>query len=379
MRIAYVSTIRSAPWGGSEELWLQSATAVMAAGHVVGVFVYEWPEEPTQLQRLREKGAAIFKRKRSASLPVRVLHKLAGKMGAGNNLYFNPYKELLSYNPDRVVVTDGDTWYAANDHWLSDLLERHFSGRYLVISQSNGPHHFPASRDSATRFFTKAKRIIFVAGNNREQAFHQLARRLDNTMVIQNPVNLTAFEPIALPPIKDGYVDLAMVGRLSVSDKGQDIIIAMMSEEHWRKRKVRIHLYGRGGDLEYLKKLIAYYKVEQQVFIEGHATVGEIWAKCHGLLMPSILEGTPLTLLEAMVLGRVCIVTRVGGNDEWIVDSRNGFLVEAPTRQLLSDRLRTALDDLEKWPDIARTAHLDAMAKLDKNPGYTLLEQIISE
>lgn len=379
MRIAYISTIRTAPWGGSEELWLQSAAAAIASGHTVGVFVYTWPEEPIQLRRLREKGAVLFKRERSASLPVRVLHKLAGKVGAGGALYFNPYKELLSFKPDRVVITDGDTWYAADDHWLRDLLERHFNGAYLVISQSNGPYHFPANRDSATAFFTKAKRIVFVAGNNREQAFHQLARQLDNTLVIQNPVNLAAFEPIAQPPVKDGYIDLAMVGRLTVSDKGQDIIIAMMSETYWRNRKVRIHLYGKGGDLQYLKNLISYYKVEQQVIIEGHSTVSEIWAKCHALLMPSIVEGTPLTLLEAMVLGKVCIVTRVGGNDEWIVDGRNGYLVEAPTRQLLSDRLRAALDDLEKWPDIARAAHLDAMAKLDKNPGHTLLEQIISE
>ena len=69
--------------------------------------------------------------------------------------------------------------------------------------------------------------------------------------------------------------------------------------------------------------------------------------------MPSIIEGTPLTLLEAMVLGRVCIVTRVGGNDEWVVDGRNGFLAEAPTRELLSNKLREAMDNLDKWPDIA--------------------------
>jgi glycosyltransferase involved in cell wall biosynthesis len=201
---------------------------------------------------------------------------------------------------------------------------------------------------------------------------------LENTLVIQNPVNLPFYEQLDLPESKDGYVDLALVGRLTVGDKGQDIVISMMAEKEWLTRKIRIHIYGKGQDLDYIRSLIAFYQVEEKVIIEGQAPIEDIWRKCQALLMPSIIEGTPLTLLEAMVLGRVCIVTRVGGNDEWVVDGRNGFLAEAPTQELLSNKLREAMDNLDKWPDIAGRAHRDAMAKLDRNPGKTLMAQIIS-
>ena len=378
MRIAYISTIRTAPWGGSEELWLQSATDAIGSGHTIGVFAYEWPDEPLPLRKLREKGASIFKRQRTPSLPTRIVHKLAGRLGAGNALFLNPYKDLLSFRPDCVVITDGATWYAADDNPLRTLLVQHFSGAYLIISQGNGPYHFPADRAVAISFFEKAKKIVFVADKNRRQAFHQLAHRLENTLIIQNPVNLPSFQPIRFPEMAQEYIDLAMVGRLTVADKGQDIIISMMAEDYWRNKRIRIHIYGKGGDLEYIRSLIAFYNVEDKVMVEGHATVEEIWKECHGLLMPSIIEGTPLTLMEAMVLGRVCIATRVGGNDEWIVDGRNGFLVEAPTQELLSAKLKEALDKLDKWPDIAKAAHVDAIAKLDRRPGNTLLQQIIS-
>jgi glycosyltransferase involved in cell wall biosynthesis len=378
MRIAYVSTIRGAPWGGSEELWLQSATAVMAAGHDVGVFVYKWPDEPLPLRQLREKNAALFSRRRSPSLSMRILRKIAGRVGLGHALFFNPYKELPAFRPDCIVITDGATWYAADDQELRNLLVERFPGKYIVISQGNGPYHFPADRAAAISFFRTAKKIVFVAENNRLQAFHQLGQRLENTLVIQNPVNLPFYEQLDLPESKDGYVDLALVGRLTVGDKGQDIVISMMAEKEWLTRKIRIHIYGKGQDLDYIRSLIAFYQVEEKVIIEGQAPIEDIWRKCQALLMPSIIEGTPLTLLEAMVLGRVCIVTRVGGNDEWVVDGRNGFLAEAPTQELLSNKLREAMDNLDKWPDIAGRAHRDAMAKLDRNPGKTLMAQIIS-
>lgn len=378
MRIAYISTIKNAPWGGSEELWFQCAKKAIDESHSIGVFVYDWTEEPAPLKYLKEKGALIGKRDRFPSLFKRLLHRIFVRFGAGGSLYLNPYKEVINFKPDCIVVTDGATYYASDDNWLRSLLVKYFEGRYIIVIQGNGPYHFPADRSVAISFFQKAKRLVFVAENNRVQAFHQLASRLDNTLVIQNPVNLAAYDSIRLPEIKDHCIHFAMVGRLTVSDKGQDIVIAMMADSFWRKQNIRIHIYGKGMDLDYIKKLVAFYGVEDKVILEGHATIEHIWKHCHALLMPSIVEGTPLTLLEAMVLGRICIVTRVGGNDEWIVDGKNGFLAEAPTQELFSAKMKEALQSVDRWPDMAKSAHLDALARLDSQPGNTLLQQIIS-
>jgi len=376
MRIAYVSTIRSAAWGGSEELWFQSAKAALDRQHTVGVFVYEWADEPAALKDLRNRGALIVKRPRSASLGKRILHRLSARLGNSLDSALNPYKAIKEFNPDCVVVTDGSTYYAADDAWLRSLLMDDFAGKYIIISQGNGPYNFPGDRAAAIRFFEAAKKIIFVAETNRQQAFHQLAHKIDNSAIVQNPVNLAAYDLLPPPESKDDCIHFAMVGRMFVGDKGQDIVIALMAEDFWRNADVRIHIYGKGSDLAYIRELIAFYKVEEKVIIEGHTTIENIWARCHALLMPSIIEGTPLTLLEAMVLGRICIVTKVGGNEEWIRDGENGFLAPAPTQELLSQKMKEAYLQRDKWPAMAATAHAEAIAKLDMHPGNTLLQHI---
>jgi glycosyltransferase involved in cell wall biosynthesis len=45
-------------------------------------------------------------------------------------------------------------------------------------------------------------------------------------------------------------------------------------------------------------------------------------------LLSSFSEGTSMTLLEAMSLGKPCVVTDVGGNPEVIIDSENGFVTK---------------------------------------------------
>lgn len=378
MRIAYISTIKGAAWGGSEELWYQSALKAIGEKHTIGVFVYDWDEEPAPLQRLRGQGGAIFKRKRTPSFARRVLFKFSSRLGGIPDRYLNPYHRVRIFDPDRIVVTDGATYYAANDVWLRKLLYEHFAGRYIIISQGNSPYHFPDSRPLTISFFEKAKKVIFVAENNRQQAFHQLAHKLNNSLVIQNPVNLIPPGILKMPETDKGCIHFAVVGRLLVSDKGQDIVISMMAEEFWKKANIRIHIYGKGPDLDHIQALIRYYEVEDKVSFEGYSKVEDIWRRCHALLMPSICEGTPLTLLEAMISGRICIVTDVGGNAEWISDGENGFLAMAPTQELFSRKMKEAIQSVEQWPAMAERAHRDTLARLDNYPGHTLLQQIIS-
>lgn len=372
MRIAYISTLRNSSWGGSEELWHQSAALALAEGHQVGVFVYDWPE-PIQLKTLREKGAVIFRRSRGMSFRKRMKERLASIVPIKSA---NPYYDVINFAPDRIVVTDGSTYYTSDDKWLTAILKL-FRKKYIIICQANGAYRLPASRTNALDLFQSAQEVVFVAENNRLQAFHQLASDEFKSVVIQNPAMLKSFEPSPFPSFDDGKIHCALVGRLCVGDKGQDIVVAMMAEPFWKNSNVVIHIYGKGADLDYLKRLVRYYNVEDRVIFEGFSTPESIWEQCHCLIMPSILEGTPLTLMEGMVVGRICIVSDVGGNAEWIVDGVNGYLVSAPTQELFSDKLKRVLSERDWWQQISAKASKDALARLDRLPGQRLLQRII--
>ena len=376
MRIAYISTLHSAPWGGSEELWYQSAVEAIKLNHQLGLFIYDWPEEPKQVLRLREQGTKIYKRRRTVSIFKRIINKVSNKIFKNNFLFLNSYKALIKFKPEIIIVTDGSTYYTANDHELSDLLLKKFRNKYVIISQSNTDYHLPDDRDQAIHLFENAAGVFFVAENNRRLAFHQLAYNLTKTSVIQNPVLLNSFEQRPYHSI-DNEIHCAVVGRFCISDKGQDILIAMLADAYWKNSNIKLHLYGNGIDSEYLQKLISFYGVADKVIIEGFVDNRDlIWDKCQCLLMCSHAEGTPLTVLEAMIAGRVCIVTNVGGNNEWITDGENGFLVSAPDKDLFSSKLQSTLKRIDEWEAIGKAAHDSAMKKIDTNPGKTLLNKI---
>ena len=61
--------------------------------------------------------------------------------------------------------------------------------------------------------------------------------------------------------------------------------------------------------------------------------------------LPSLHEGLPIALVEAMMLGKPAVVTRAGGTPEVVEDGRQGFLVESRDPEALADRIISLLTD----------------------------------
>lgn len=68
-------------------------------------------------------------------------------------------------------------------------------------------------------------------------------------------------------------------------------------------------------------------------------------------VLPSLWEGLPMVLLEAMAAGCAIVATDVGGNSQAIRNGYNGTLVESKNPQKLADAVITLL----KSPDIRKT------------------------
>jgi glycosyltransferase involved in cell wall biosynthesis len=62
-------------------------------------------------------------------------------------------------------------------------------------------------------------------------------------------------------------------------------------------------------------------------------------------VLPSLWEGLPLALLEALAIGTPIVCTRVGGNPEIVVDGENGYLVEPRDAPGLAARILAVAAD----------------------------------
>ncbi|MGX7950873.1 glycosyltransferase [Oleidesulfovibrio alaskensis] len=80
-------------------------------------------------------------------------------------------------------------------------------------------------------------------------------------------------------------------------------------------------------------------------------------------VLPSLYEGLPKALLEAMACGCICIVTPVEGSSEVIADGRNGIVASGSDAASLADALRRAMallpDDRERMAAAARKTVMD--------------------
>jgi polysaccharide biosynthesis protein PelF len=102
---------------------------------------------------------------------------------------------------------------------------------------------------------------------------------------------------------------------------------------------------GREGYLERCKALSADLGISDAVTFEGRVdNIRDAYAAGHVVVLCSITEGFPYTLIEAMTCGRACVGTDVGGVSEALADTgrvvppRNPSALAAACLELLTDR-----------------------------------------
>jgi len=100
-----------------------------------------------------------------------------------------------------------------------------------------------------------------------------------------------------------------------------------------------------------------------------------IWASHHALVLPSRYEGLPLAVVEAMLCGRFCIVTDVGGNTELVKDNVNGFVAMAPKAECLDEAMERAWQRRESWCEIGQAASVSVRKVIHRDP----IDKFVSE
>ncbi|MEM2511230.1 MAG: glycosyltransferase family 4 protein [Candidatus Methanomethylicia archaeon] len=158
-------------------------------------------------------------------------------------------------------------------------------------------------------------------------------------MVIYNWVPLNVLELAKKMNFKPSFSDIAeTVGneRIIVSvgalerRKGFDILIKVIKLLRDEGLNVTLFIIGEGKERENLIKMAERYLVKDKVLFLGKVSDEE---KIKRILMADIfvisskVEGLPLTLLEAMVLGKAIIAPSAGGIPEVIKNGYNGILI----------------------------------------------------
>lgn len=366
------------PWGGSEELWYKVANEAIEKSHRISVCVKYWPDEVDKIKILKGKGAGVIYRK-PYTRPRRLIRVLSFGIYRKTADYFG---ELQKCKADAILISQGDTFSFFNDNKLFEFVTQ-LNKPFYLISQFNAESGGVVPQEIKNKigaFRHKWENFYFVSERNLRSAERQVAGDLGNTLVINNPIKINKVSICSWPHIYTSH-RLACVARYECSFKGQDILIQTLAEPEFENLDFILNFYGKGPDENHLQQLIGYYNLGKKVFIcKFLDNIDLLWETHHVLVLPSIAEGTPLALQEAMLKGRPALVTDVGGNSSLIVDNETGFLAATASVNSLKVKLlqlfSTPLAQLEQ---MGKKAFEKATQEIDLKASSKILLELESK
>jgi len=147
----------------------------------------------------------------------------------------------------------------------------------------------------------------------------------------------------------------------------------------WRNRPLEVTLFGADcGNGEQAQALIDLYGLKKQVKIGGFVDdMMQVWRQHHGLVLPSRYEGNALAMIEAMLCGRVPIVTNVGRVAALVDDNVCGFIAPAATIELLNETLERAWNHRHEWQQMGAAAAITIRQRHSLRPAEDFADAVL--
>lgn len=268
-------------------------------------------------------------------------------------------RELIrGYSPDLIVCFQDGPYAAIRTYSVG-------MGIPVIAAERNAPSRFDYTSAVKRKWliyfmFSFSRRIMVQCDSYVNQYPVFLKNRI---VTIPNPVaKAEGFSSPAIPNTENKFI-LLSVGRLSYQKNFQVLInaFALVANKHpeWQ-----LNIIGEGEERGRLENLITHLSLEDKVFLLGKkSNISEFYTNAHLFCLPSLWEGFPNALAEALAHGLPSIgFQSCAGVCDLIISGSNGVLVEDMTIQ----RLAGHLDDLMANPEKRKILGVKALQISDE-------------
>jgi len=199
-------------------------------------------------------------------------------------------------------------------------------------------HGWPG-KSLALRFYYWLDRVVLrsfdqvVAVSDRiQQSLEQAGLAPERIRIIANGVDIARFAgPAPSRAEISGHPDflrIGVVGRLA-PEKGIPVLFQAAREILMQHPRTQFVLVGDGPDRAKLESLARELGIEDHVTFAGVcADMPTMYASFDIFVLPSLSEGMPLAILEAMAAGKAVVASRVGAISHLVISGQTGFTVE---------------------------------------------------
>jgi len=222
--------------------------------------------------------------------------------------------------------------------------------------------------------YRQASQVVAVSQAAADSAATYYGLPIDKILTLHNPIDVAETRRRGALPCRQAVqaaahdaVRLACIGRLSI-EKGQSVLLQAMhlATQRTNLPAWKLFLVGEGPDGEQLARQAAQHGLAARIQFTGHlANPLPLLAQSHALILPSLFEGFPNVVLEAMSLGIPVIASDSGGTSELVKQGQLASLVPAGNPDALAAEIVKLLTGAEQAARAERRTQAQAAIEAD--------------
>ena len=256
--------------------------------------------------------------------------------------------------------------------YLLDRANRHLTFVHTDFSIYNDSIRQFTNTESARRIYDKMDNIIFVSHGALEGFNKVIPGAHTPRTVLENGIDIEAIKEKAREKVPSSEsFSVVTVGRVT-KVKGFDLIPEMARIFKDRKIKIHFNIVGDGGYMQQLKQLAKSLDVTDMVTFIGFQSNPYPYILSSDIyISTSIAEGLPLSLCEAMALGKPIVATPTAGAKELLSDG-TGIIAERNAEEFCK-----TISQLMQHPAMAEEYGLRAARKATRYDKHQYIKRLI--
>lgn len=213
--------------------------------------------------------------------------------------------------------------------------------------ENHDPDILKRAQATEEKVFTSADHIILTTQEMKKSIVSRFPSQADRITVIPNFVDTDIFYPVDISKREKGT--LCFVGRLSPEKNLENLLMAVNNTSY------KLQIIGMGPLKDKLEKIAGENEHIHFTDRIPNNELPKLLNKCDAFVLPSLYEGHPKVLIEAMSCGLPVIATDVAGINSLITHGKTGWLSNTDVESL-KDAICHVLSDTTLQDELGKNA-----------------------
>jgi len=197
----------------------------------------------------------------------------------------------------------------------------------------------------------------------------------DSTIVFPWGVDLDHFSPSTAhrPPSE---VFTLFCNRSWELRYGVDVLAEAFAKVAKSKPNARLNLLAGGSEEKRIREILKKNGAIDQVRFKGYISQEDLpkyYNEADIYISPSHVDGSSVSLMEAMGCGLPCLVSDIPSNKEWVLEEMNGWLFHDGDANMLAEKILHAMKKRDTLDEIGAASRLVGERRADWSKNFEKL------